>query len=201
MPRPDVRAERIPQITQAAMRVFARQGFAQTRMDDIAHEAGLSKATLYLYFTSKDELISAILADFFTQGFSELSQLAARHASVSTGLETWTRQQMDAMQQNAAFLSIGFEFHGLATRHSPTREIMQRYYDQYRTQLGNLLKHGIEHGEFQPHNSQELALALISIYEGLTMLWMLNPTVCDPSAIACQTVQQLLSTITIRHEH
>ena len=42
-PRPDVSEERRNQILEAAMAVFARQGFEQARMDDIAQEVGLSK--------------------------------------------------------------------------------------------------------------------------------------------------------------
>ena len=69
-PRPDRRAERIPQILEAARAVFARSGFAQSRMDEIAREAGLSKAAIYLYFPGKDELISALLQQYFAGGES-----------------------------------------------------------------------------------------------------------------------------------
>jgi AcrR family transcriptional regulator len=66
-PRPDVSEERRNQILEAAMAVFARQGFEQARMDDIAQQVGLSKGTLYLYFKSKDAIISAILQFFIAQ--------------------------------------------------------------------------------------------------------------------------------------
>ena len=38
-PKPDVSEERIEQITEAATKVFAEQGFDKARMDDIASEA------------------------------------------------------------------------------------------------------------------------------------------------------------------
>lgn len=50
-PRPDVSEERKNQILEAAIAVFARLGFQQTRMDDIAEQAGLCKGALYLYYT------------------------------------------------------------------------------------------------------------------------------------------------------
>ena len=59
-PKPDVSEERTAQIITAAMQVFAQQGLEKARMDDIASESGLSKGTLYLYFKSKDAIISAI---------------------------------------------------------------------------------------------------------------------------------------------
>ena len=46
-PRPDVSEERKQQILEAAIAVFARLGFRAARMDDVAEQAGLSKAALY----------------------------------------------------------------------------------------------------------------------------------------------------------
>jgi AcrR family transcriptional regulator len=48
-------------ILDAARKVFARKGFADGIMDDIAAEAGLAKGTLYLYFGSKKEIYKALL--------------------------------------------------------------------------------------------------------------------------------------------
>jgi AcrR family transcriptional regulator len=48
--------ERRSTILAAAEKVFVTKGVALATMDDIAHEAELSKGTLYLYFDSKDEL-------------------------------------------------------------------------------------------------------------------------------------------------
>lgn len=45
-------------ILQAAERLFLEKGFAKTTMDDIAKAAEYSKATLYVYFKSKDEIIN-----------------------------------------------------------------------------------------------------------------------------------------------
>ncbi len=195
MPRPDMRAERIPQIIQAAMRVFARNGFAQTRMEDIAHEAGLSKATLYLYFASKEAVIGTILQTFIEQGFSELNALLASEHPVSDSLVVWTRQHMQEMRDNAAFFSIGLEFHAVAARHTATRQALQRYYHQYRTSIVALIQKGMERGEFQPTDAQAMAIAIIGIYEGLTVLWMLDPVAFDLVGVAAQSVQALLRSI------
>jgi AcrR family transcriptional regulator len=59
-PRPDVSEERRNQIIESAIKVFAREGFANTRMEDVATESGLSKGLLYWYFKSKEEIIIAI---------------------------------------------------------------------------------------------------------------------------------------------
>jgi AcrR family transcriptional regulator len=53
--------ERRDIILNAALRVFAQSGFAEAKMDQIAAAADLSKASLYLYFPSKDALLHSLL--------------------------------------------------------------------------------------------------------------------------------------------
>lgn len=52
---------RTDQIADAALRLFARYGYKRSSMDDIAREAGLAKATLYLHFKGKDDVFRAML--------------------------------------------------------------------------------------------------------------------------------------------
>ena len=52
---------RSDQIADAALRLFARYGYKRSAMDDIAREAGLAKATLYLHFKGKDDVFRAML--------------------------------------------------------------------------------------------------------------------------------------------
>ncbi|WP_235299540.1 TetR/AcrR family transcriptional regulator [Portibacter marinus] len=47
-------------IIDAAEKVFSEQGFANTKMEDVASEIGISKGTIYFYFSSKENLYMAI---------------------------------------------------------------------------------------------------------------------------------------------
>lgn len=60
-PGVDDASSRIDQIADAALRLFARYGYKRSSMDDIAKEAGLAKATLYLHFKGKDDVFRAML--------------------------------------------------------------------------------------------------------------------------------------------
>ncbi|MEM7007351.1 MAG: helix-turn-helix domain-containing protein, partial [Pseudomonadota bacterium] len=51
------------EIIDAALKVFARDGFALSKMDTVADEAGISKGTLYLYFDSKDALFEGMVRE------------------------------------------------------------------------------------------------------------------------------------------
>jgi AcrR family transcriptional regulator len=48
------------EILEAALSVFSESGFAGARLTDIARRAGVSKAALYLYFETKEELFRAV---------------------------------------------------------------------------------------------------------------------------------------------
>ena len=51
------------ELVAAALDLFVERGFAATRLDDVAARAGVSKGTLYLYFTSKEDLFKAAVRD------------------------------------------------------------------------------------------------------------------------------------------
>jgi TetR/AcrR family transcriptional repressor of mexJK operon len=69
-PAPTGKAE---SILAAAQRTFLASGFGAASMDAIAREAGASKATVYAYFASKEELFGAVVAresERYAAGFS-----------------------------------------------------------------------------------------------------------------------------------
>lgn len=55
------RAQRRAQILDAAKRAFARTGYVDTSLDDVALEAGISRVLLYRHFESKSEMYRAVL--------------------------------------------------------------------------------------------------------------------------------------------
>jgi AcrR family transcriptional regulator len=62
--REEASEQRRLEILRAARKVFARKGYADTVVDDIAAEAGIGKGTLYLYFPSKEQVyLAALLED------------------------------------------------------------------------------------------------------------------------------------------
>src|SRR5207342_2689099 len=56
-------AEKRRLILDAAVRVFARQGFHTCRVSDIADEAGVAYGLVYHYFDSKDEILNTLFSE------------------------------------------------------------------------------------------------------------------------------------------
>jgi TetR/AcrR family transcriptional regulator, fatty acid metabolism regulator protein len=50
-------------IIDAAIRVFARNGYYNSRVSDIAREAGIASGTIYLYFKTKDEILVTLFRE------------------------------------------------------------------------------------------------------------------------------------------
>jgi TetR/AcrR family fatty acid metabolism transcriptional regulator len=66
-------------ILRSATKVFAQKGFFNSKVADIAAEAGIADGTVYLYFKSKDEILHSIFNEamqkFIADGRSELSKI------------------------------------------------------------------------------------------------------------------------------
>ena len=66
-------------ILRAATKVFAGKGFFNSKVADIAKEAGIADGTVYLYFKSKDEILHSVfdraMAEFIAEGKKELAEL------------------------------------------------------------------------------------------------------------------------------
>lgn len=66
-------------ILRAAIKVFAGKGFFNSKVADIASEAGIADGTVYLYFKGKDDILHSIfdqaMANFIAEGRTELSAI------------------------------------------------------------------------------------------------------------------------------
>jgi AcrR family transcriptional regulator len=69
--------ERQEAILKAALDMFSENGFAATRLEDIAHRAGVAKGTLYLYFPDKEALFERMLQSVAAPLLARLAALAA----------------------------------------------------------------------------------------------------------------------------
>lgn len=67
--RKDARPE---EITAAALMLFVERGYANTRLEDVAAQAGVSKGTLYLYFANKQELFKTVVREGLSSPIAEV---------------------------------------------------------------------------------------------------------------------------------
>ncbi|MEX2595778.1 MAG: TetR/AcrR family transcriptional regulator [Salibacteraceae bacterium] len=63
----EIRTERRAQILDAALHVFAEEGYHTASVSKIAKRASISKGLMYNYFTSKEELLKTIVLEIFEE--------------------------------------------------------------------------------------------------------------------------------------
>lgn len=170
MPRQESAEDRERQIIEAAMAVFAREGFHEARMEDIAKESQLGKGTLYLYFKSKDAIIGALLRMFFNLQLKRMRAIEVSEGSVTDLLLKYTDEMVAEVERMAMFSAITFEFYAIAMRDKEVRRMFSRFFTEYRAALAAVIRHGVERGEFRAMDADSIAATIIALLEGYNLL-------------------------------
>ena len=178
-PKQDLTVERREQILNAAEKVFNRLGFNKARMDDIVVESGLSKGALYWYYKSKNAIILALLDRVFVGEIAQFEKLVDAEGSASERLEQLMRAMAQEMASLKRLMPLMFEFVALAARQKSVRETLGGYYRRYHRIISEIIRQGIDSGEFGDIDADEVALAFITLGEGLAMLWFIDPDWVD----------------------
>lgn len=74
------------ELLAAALDLFVESGYAATRLDDVAARAGVSKGTLYLYFTNKEDLFKAVVREHLVPALGEAEQAIDQYEGHSSDL-------------------------------------------------------------------------------------------------------------------
>ena len=79
-------ADKREAILRAAIKVFAGKGYFNSKVADIAKEAGIADGTVYLYFKSKDEILHSFfdraMEDFIAEGKKQLAEIEGAQAKL-----------------------------------------------------------------------------------------------------------------------
>lgn len=169
------RLEARQQILDAAVTVFAQKGLYAASMTDIMRASGLSKGGIYWHFQSKDEIITAILEDFFTQEMGKLSEQLTAVPSPIAQLRLIIQQTALILEQRTELLPITLDFYAAATRDEQMKQVVSGYFAQYRTLFAAIIEQGIAQGELRPVDSSQTAVAISAQIEGSILMWLINP--------------------------
>ena len=195
---PDTSEIRRNQILDAATKVFVRQGFQHARMDDIVEESGLSKGTLYWYFKSKEDIINAILRRLFAGDLEHLEDLIQAGGTASERLIQLTNYRVIGMKRMSNLVPIIFEFYAVAVHQQWVKQFINEYFEHFRALLEELIQQGIDNGEFRHVNTRNTAISIASLYEGLTLHWMMDPQTVQWEILSENSIPMLLDGLKVR---
>ena len=144
--------ERPGEIIDAAFDVFSDQGLGGARLDEIARRAGVSKGTIYLYFSSKEELFRAVVESKVISVIEAAEQDAQRSGTAELSAPEDLRR---TMIRNWEYLRSGtyLAMHRLVhaeLHHFP--DLMRYYGDEVIERslriTASIISRGIARGEF-----------------------------------------------------
>lgn len=150
-PRWERRKDARPQeLLAAALDLFVERGYAATRLDDVAAKAGVSKGTLYLYFTNKEELFKAVVRENVLPVIGEAEGMVDAYEGASAGLFRDIALGWWARIGNTKLSGITKL---IMAESGNFPEVAQFYHDEVITRgnamITRMLERGIERGEFR----------------------------------------------------
>ncbi len=150
-PRFRRRKEARPQeITEAALAAFAENGYAATRVDDVARRAGVSKGLLYLYFKTKEELFKAVVRSLVMPRIDALT--ASVDASNLTA-EEFLRGPFLEFVKTMPGSPVSVVIRLLISEGRKHPDLVQFYWDNVVSRglqtMSGLIERGVERGEFR----------------------------------------------------
>jgi TetR/AcrR family transcriptional regulator, fatty acid metabolism regulator protein len=93
-------------ILDAAIRVFARQGFHHCRVSDVADEAGVAYGLVYHYFDSKEEILNTLFLERWDVMLEAISEIDARDLPVREKLYSIAGFIIDSYSHNPDVMKV-----------------------------------------------------------------------------------------------
>jgi len=186
---PGVTRERI---LDAALRIFSRQGYHGTRLDDIVSESDTSKGAIYFHFANKERLFLALVDQFadllerrVLEAIADRAQGMERvQVALETVLETFGRYRRPAKILLVQAVGLGSVFEN---KRAEVNDRFARLIEVY-------LREAIDLGDITPVDTEVVSYAWIGAIYGLVIRWVTTGEP-DPPRIMHGLVPLLLRSV------
>jgi TetR/AcrR family fatty acid metabolism transcriptional regulator len=166
-------ADKRDALLRAAIKVFARNGFHQSQVADVARVAGVAAGTVYLYFRSKDDLLVSIfertMRDALAEGWAALADIA----HPAERLRRIARLHLERLGRDRD-LAVVVQ---VELRHSIKfmEQLSSTHLQDYLNIIRRTITEGQEAGHFRPDvDANTAAKALFGALDEMATNWMLS---------------------------
>ena len=156
----DMVESRKNEIIDAALKLFANQGYHSTTLEAVASEIGVTKAALYYYFRNKEEILRAILNRSIDR-MQQIRELEKSSLSAKEALRQFIMYHVAYGADNVDLAKIAFEQVNVLPKRS--REVHKRRQREIVAFLQELLAKGIEDGSFVVDDTKVAAFAILGM--------------------------------------
>lgn len=171
-----MRAESREKILTTAQQLFAQRGYDGCSISDIARHSEMSKANIYWYFSSKEELFGAVLMDGFETLGTMMSKAASDSGSGIEKLDAFLQSFIDISkdQSGSQFITIVFNFltQGSVERFADFGISTRQIGSGYHTALNALFAQCQAEGTLNPEIDPDLlSTFFFSFINGLMLMY------------------------------
>jgi AcrR family transcriptional regulator len=182
MPKVVDKKEKKNQILEAAVRIFASKGVNSTTISDIAEAADIGKGTIYEYFNSKDEIITAGFHFFMGQVEENISRRLLHLPDPLDRLFAYFSAWGEILEgELLGYIEVVIDFWAEGLRRKDTAMTMNlnEMYHEFRMTLESLLEECIAKECIKPVNTRIMASIMLGALDGLLLQWILDRSVFD----------------------
>lgn len=157
-------------IIQAAAKFFGDKGYHNTTTAEIAEAAGVAAGTIYIYFSSKEELVVAVFEEFLGRNMNRLQEGVAAEATPEGKIRKLMSLGFRLMEENPDSARIFLS----QLRQSTTmiKMVAKQSSRAYRDIIEAILKEGVEKGVFRPMDTGATASMLFGAYQNVVLDWV-----------------------------
>lgn len=178
------RAETRQRLMDAALGVFARNGYERATVDEIVREAGYSKGAFYVHFEAKEDIFWAMLEERMTHLQDAFREAANPDLPVSQNLAMILRTIFSQNREDPLWSALFMEFTAHASRNKKVRDQLAAMHRSWRDFAAEALERGQEAGLVRKDlDVQFIASVQVAVVEGMMMQVRLAPDTFDLDGI------------------
>jgi AcrR family transcriptional regulator len=162
-------------ILDAARRVIARRGLEKATMEQVAGEAGISKATIYLYFKNKEDLYFQCVIDRLDEVTQKMREAASGIDDPLARLKALITTQMMSIEADRDFFKVFLtERLGLFLDQDTEFGVeFAKRHDEYAKLISGVLKEGMDRGLIREMDPVKCFYLLFAMVRGMAMFMIL----------------------------
>jgi len=158
--RYDMRRDRI---LDAAASVFRAKGYDGARLEDIADVLGVTKASVYYYFSKKSDLLTEICEQAVKDSLARQDRILQTDRPADERLREAMSDHIRGMAANFAVWSIFFREFGPEQTHGSRGSEIQAGLREFGNHFEGLLSEGIKSGVFRPVDVRVVSNAILGM--------------------------------------
>jgi len=157
------------QILKVAQDLFAKFGLSKTTIEDIAKSMRMAKASIYYYFKNKEAIYEEVIKKEGEEVKREITKAVDKATTAKEKLRTYILSRINVFKKMANYYTVFKEEY--LNNYRFVVEARDRYTDFELNLIKNILKFGIENGEFEIENPDLTAEAILVAMKGFEYHW------------------------------